>query len=87
MRIRMRSCAAAENRLRRAEAALDSQEAYSVKTTKIEQIFANLSCPSKVFYYSFRCAQGCPRGCKLQLVIENSTGRGRWCKQSADIFS
>ena len=26
--IRMRSCAAAENRLKRAEAALDSQEAY-----------------------------------------------------------
>ena len=38
--IRMRSCAAAENRLRRAEAALDSQEAYSLKTAKIEQILS-----------------------------------------------
>ena len=38
--IRMRSCAAAENRLKRAEAALDSQEAYSLKTAKIEQILS-----------------------------------------------
>ena len=38
--IRMRSCAAAENRLKRADAALDSQEAYSLKTAKIEQILS-----------------------------------------------